>query len=73
MMDYDDSNFGGQGSPYLHVCSRAMTAARAGDGQVRMNYVENAISRAITEFEDRYEKICIGWLPLSQVPHFWAY
>ena len=58
MMDYDDSNFGGQGSPYLHVCSRAMTAARAGarDGRVRMNYVENAISRAITEFEDRYEK-----------------
>ena len=58
MMDYDDTNFGGQGSPYLHVCSRAMAAARAGarDGKIRMNYVENAISRAITEFEDRYEK-----------------
>jgi biopolymer transport protein TolQ len=58
MMDYDDQNFKGQGSPYLHVCSRAMAAARVGakGGKVRMNYVENAISRAITEFEDRYEK-----------------
>ena len=58
MADYDDANFSGQGSPYLQVCSRAMAAARAGarDGKVRMNYVENAIGRAVTEFEDRYEK-----------------
>ena len=58
MADYDDANFAGQGSPYLQVCSRAMAAARVGarDGKVRMNYVENAISRAVTEFEDRYEK-----------------
>lgn len=58
MADYDDANFAGQGSPYLQVCSRAMAAARVGaqGGKVRMNYVENAISRAVTEFEDRYEK-----------------
>ena len=33
-------DFGGQDGAYLHVCSRAMTAARAGarDGQVGMNY-----------------------------------
>ena len=58
MADYEDANFSGQGSPYLQVCSRAMAAARVGarDGKVRMNYVENAIGRAVTEFEDRYEK-----------------
>ncbi len=58
MKEYDDANFTGQGSPYLQVCSRAMAAARVGarDGKVRMNYVENAISRAVIEFEDRYEK-----------------
>ncbi len=58
MMDYQDANFSGEASPYLHVCSRAMAAARTGslDGKVRMNYVENAIRRAITEFEDRYEE-----------------
>jgi biopolymer transport protein TolQ len=57
MLDYEDANFPGQSSPYLHVCSRAMAAARASskDGKIRMNYVENAIRRAITEFEDRYE------------------
>jgi biopolymer transport protein TolQ len=58
MVDYDDANFPGQSSPYLRVCSRAMAAARVSskDGRVRMNYVENAIRRAITEFEDRYEE-----------------
>ena len=58
MIDYDDANFPGQSSPYLRVCSRAMAAARASskDGRVRMNYVENAIRRAITEYEDRYEE-----------------
>ena len=58
MVDYDDDNFKGPGSPYLLVCSRAMAAARVGakNGKVRMNYVENAISRAVTELEDRYEK-----------------
>ena len=58
MVDYDDANFPGQSSPYLRVCSRAMAAARASskDGRVRMNYVENAIRRAITEYEDRYEE-----------------
>jgi biopolymer transport protein TolQ len=58
MVEYDDANFPGQSSPYLRVCSRAMAAARASskDGRVRMNYVENAIRRAITEYEDRYEE-----------------
>lgn len=58
MMDYEDANFAGQASPYLHVCSRAMAAARASskNGKVRMNYVENAMRRAVTEFEDRYEE-----------------
>ena len=58
MIDYDDANFPGQSSPYLRVCSRAMAAARASskDGRVRMNYVENAIRRAITEYEARYEE-----------------
>lgn len=58
MVDYDDANFKGTSSPYLRVCSRAMAAARAGakNGKVRMNYVENAISRAVAELEDVYEK-----------------
>ena len=58
MMDYEDANFAGQASPYLRVCSRAMAAAHASakDGKVRINYVENAIRRAVTEFEDRYEE-----------------
>ena len=58
LVDYDDAYFPGQSSPYLRVCSRAMAAARASskDGRVRMNYVENAIRRAITEYEDRYEE-----------------
>ena len=30
MVDYDDNNFKGRGSPYLLVCSRAMAAARVG-------------------------------------------
>jgi len=57
MADYADENFPGAGSPYLQICSRAMVAARTGavDGKVRMNYVENAIGRAISEFQDRYE------------------
>ncbi len=55
--DFDNSQFKGTGSPYLQVCSRALTAARAGarDGRLRMNYVENAIRRAISEMEDTYE------------------
>jgi biopolymer transport protein TolQ len=55
--DYDDSLFVGEGSPYLTICSRAMDAARRGkqQGKVRMNYVENAIRRALAEVGDRYE------------------
>jgi len=55
--DYDDALFSGEGSPYLAICSRAMEAARRTKavGQVRMNYVENAIRRALAEVGDRYE------------------
>lgn len=55
--DYDDSLFPGEGSPYLRICSRAMDAAHRGkqQGKVRMNYVENAIRRALAEVGDRYE------------------
>jgi len=55
--DYDDALFPGEGSPYLNICSRAMEAARRSmqDGKVRMNYVENAIKRALAEVGDRYE------------------
>ena len=42
---------------YLRICSRAMDAAHRGkkEGKVRMNYVENAIKRALSEVGDRYE------------------
>ena len=72
MADYDDANFAGRGVPiYKSVLGRwRQLGVGARDGKVRMNYVENAISRAVTEFEDRYEKICIGWPLLFQVPHF---
>jgi len=55
--DYDDALFPGEGSPYLKICSRAMEAARRSmhDGKVRMNYVENAIKRALAEVAERYE------------------
>jgi len=55
--DYDDALFAGEGSPYLILCSRAMDAARRtkATGEVRMNYVENAIRRALAEVGDRYE------------------
>jgi biopolymer transport protein TolQ len=55
--DYDDALFPGEGSPYLKICSRAMEAARRSmqDGKVRINYVENAIQRALAEVGDRYE------------------
>ena len=55
--DYDDALFPGEGSPYLKICSRAMEAARRSkaQGEVRMNYVENAIRRALAEVGDRYE------------------
>jgi biopolymer transport protein TolQ len=55
--DYDDALFPGEGSPYLKICSRAMEAARRSmqDGKVRMNYVENAIKRALAEVGERYE------------------
>ena len=55
--DYDDSLFPGEGSSYLRICSRAMDAAHRGkqQGKVRMNYVENAIRRALAEVGDRYE------------------
>ena len=57
IFDYDDALFAGEGSPYLGICSRAMDAAHRGkkEGKVRMNYVENAIRRALSEFGDRYE------------------
>ena len=57
MTDYNKEDFKGTGSPYLQVCSRAMDAARIGlvSGKVRMNYVENAIRRAVAEMEDLYE------------------
>ena len=57
IFDYDDSLFPGEGSPYLRICSRAMDAAHRGkqQGKVRMNYVENAIRRALAEVGDRYE------------------
>ena len=48
---------------YLILCSRAMEAARRtkSTGEVRMNYVENAIRRALAEVGDRYEgRMC--WL-----------
>ena len=55
--DYDDALFPGEGSPYLKICSRAMDAARTSmqDGKVRMNYVDNAIKRALAEVGERYE------------------
>ncbi|MDA7756629.1 MotA/TolQ/ExbB proton channel family protein [Opitutales bacterium] len=55
--DYDDSLYPGEGSPYLTICSRAMDAAHRGkqQGKVRMNYVENAIRRALAEVGDGYE------------------
>ena len=55
--NYDDDLFAGEGSPYLVLCSRAMEAARRtkSTGEVRMNYVENAIRRALAEVGDRYE------------------
>lgn len=58
ILDYNDANFKGESSPYLRVCSRAMAAAHKSskDGKVRMNYVENAIRRAVAEFEDKYEE-----------------
>jgi biopolymer transport protein TolQ len=58
ILDYKDANFKGESSPYLRVCSRAMAAAHtsAKDGKVRMNYVENAIRRAVAEVEDKYEE-----------------
>ena len=58
IFDYEDSLFAGEGSPYLRICSRAMEAANRGKkqkGEVRMNYVENAIRRALSEVGDRYE------------------
>jgi len=58
IFDYKDEDFSGGGSPYLRICSRAMSAARRGSaaGQVKMNYVENAIRRALAEMEDSYEE-----------------
>ena len=55
--DYDNALFAGEGSPYLHICSRAMAAARKSSqgGPVRMNYVENAIRRALAEMGEQYE------------------
>lgn len=57
IFDYDDGLFVGEGSPYLGLCSRAMDAARRSkaSGEVRMNYVENAIRRALAELGDGYE------------------
>ena len=57
IFDYDNALFAGEGSPYLRICSRAMDAAHRGkkEGKVRMNYVENAIKRALSEVGDRYE------------------
>lgn len=57
IFNYDDALFSGEGSPYLLICSRAMEAARRTKvtGEVRMNYVENAIRRALAEVGDRYE------------------
>ena len=56
--DYDDALFSGEGSPYLKICSRAMAAARMSSqsGKVRMNYVENAIKRALSEMGELYEE-----------------
>jgi len=58
IFDYQDEAFAGVGSPYLRICSRAMGAARRGasSGQLKMNYVENAIRRALAEVEDTYEE-----------------
>ncbi len=55
--DYDDALFPGEGSAYLKICSRAMDAARTSmqDGKVRINYVDNAIKRALAEVGERYE------------------
>ena len=55
--DYDNALFTGEGSPYLIICSRAMSAAHRGkqEGKIRMNYVENAIRRALAEVGDSYE------------------
>ena len=57
IFDYDDDLFAGVGSPYLTICSRAMAAARNTNesGAVRMNYVENAIRRALAEVGEQYE------------------
>jgi biopolymer transport protein TolQ len=55
--DYDNALYPGEGSPYLIICSRAMDAAKKSsqEGAVRMNYVENAIKRAIAEMGEQYE------------------
>ena len=57
IFDYDDALFSGGGSPYLTICSRAMAAARRTNdsGSIRMNYVENAIKRALAEVGEQYE------------------
>ena len=55
--DYDNALYPGEGSPYLIICSRAMDAAKKSsqEGAVRMNYVENAIKRALAEMGEQYE------------------
>ena len=55
--DYDNALYPGEGSPYLIICSRAMDAAKKSSqgGDVRMNYVENAIKRALAEMGEQYE------------------
>ena len=57
IFEYDDALFTGGGSPYLTICSRAMAAARRTNesGSIRMNYVENAIKRALAEMGEQYE------------------
>jgi len=57
IFQYDDALFSGGGSPYLKICSRAMAAARRTNdkGSIRMNYVENAIKRALSEVGEEYE------------------
>ena len=57
IFEYDDALFSGVGSPYLTICSRAMAAARRTNdrGSIRMNYVENAIKRALAEVGEQYE------------------
>ena len=43
---------------YLKICSRAMAAARMSNqsGKIRMNYIENAIKRALSEMGELYEE-----------------